>query len=45
MVELKVGDSAPNFSTLSDQEHMVSLSDYRGKRVLLYFYPKDGTSG
>ena len=42
---LETGTKAPDF-TLSDQngkEH--SLSDYRGKRVILYFYPKDNTSG
>ncbi len=42
---LKIGQKAPGF-TLPDQdgkEH--SLSDYKGKRVLLYFYPKDDTPG
>lgn len=42
---LKVGTEAPNF-TLKDshgKEH--ALSDYRGKKVVLYFYPKDNTSG
>ena len=45
MAELNIGDVAPSFSTLSDQDTTVNLSDYRGKRVLLYFYPKDDTSG
>jgi peroxiredoxin Q/BCP len=36
---------APNFSLLSDQETPVSLSDFAGKWVLLYFYPKDDTPG
>ena len=42
---LQVKDKAPNF-TLSD-EHGIKhqLSDYRGKKVILYFYPKDMTSG
>lgn len=40
-----VGSVAPNF-TLPSQENMpVSLSDYRGKWVVLYFYPKDQTAG
>ncbi len=42
---LKTGIKAPEF-TLPDQNgEMRSLSDYRGKRVILYFYPKDMTSG
>lgn len=42
---LDVGDPAPPF-TLPDQSgHTVSLSDYAGQPVLLYFYPKDGTPG
>ena len=41
--ELKVGDQAPNFS-LTDQSGMVhTLNDYQGKKVALYFYPKDGS--
>jgi peroxiredoxin Q/BCP len=39
------GDSAPNFTLPSDSGHDVSLSDFRGKPVVLYFYPKDNTSG
>jgi len=45
LVELKIGQKAPDF-TLTDQdmaEH--SLSDYRGRFVVLYFYPKDDTPG
>ena len=42
---LETGTRAPDF-TLSDQNgEMHSLSDYRGKKVILYFYPKDNTSG
>lgn len=42
---LEVGTKAPEFS-LPDQDGVVrSLSDYRGQRVVLYFYPKDMTSG
>ncbi|MGH2592372.1 MAG: thioredoxin-dependent thiol peroxidase [Anaerolineae bacterium] len=42
---LKVGDMAPDFELPGDSGRMVKLSDFRGKRVILYFYPKDGTSG
>ena len=42
---LEIGTKAPEF-TLPDQNgEMKSLSDYRGKKVILYFYPKDMTSG
>ena len=42
---LETGIMAPEF-TLPDQNGKVhSLSDYRGKKVILYFYPKDNTSG
>lgn len=42
---LEIGTTAPNF-TLSDQNgNSHSLSDYKDKKVLLYFYPKDNTSG
>lgn len=42
---LQVGTKAPDF-TLPDQNgNMHSLKDYRGKKLLLYFYPKDNTSG
>ena len=42
---LKIGDMAPDF-TLSDKDgNPVSLSDFRGRRVVLYFYPKDNTPG
>lgn len=45
MAELQVGDVAPDFQAQTDTGETVSLSDYRGKRVVLYFYPKDDTSG
>lgn len=45
MTELKVGDMAPDFETTTDAGERVRLSDYRGKRVVLYFYPKDDTPG
>ena len=42
---LETGTKAPEF-TLSDQRgNIVSLSDFRGSKVILYFYPKDNTPG
>lgn len=38
-------EEAPDFTLQADDEREVSLSDYRGKRIVLYFYPKDGTPG
>ena len=40
-----IGSSAPNFTLPSQEDKQVSLTDYRGKWVVLYFYPKDQTSG
>ena len=45
MSELKAGDAAPDFETVKENGDPVSLKDLRGKRVVLYFYPKDNTSG
>lgn len=45
MSELKVGDVAPDFELPADNGEPVKLSDLRGKRVVLYFYPKDDTAG
>jgi peroxiredoxin Q/BCP len=45
MDKLNVGDSAPDFEAVTDEGKHVKLSDYRGKRVVLYFYPKDDTPG
>ena len=42
---LKAGDPAPDFTTVTDTGATVKLADFRGKRVVLYFYPKDDTSG
>ncbi|PWU18688.1 MAG: peroxiredoxin [Verrucomicrobia bacterium] len=43
--ELKEGDPAPDFTALTNGGNKVSLSDYRGKHVVLYFYPRDNTPG
>jgi len=43
--ELKVGDKAPDFTLVSDRGERVSLKQFRGKKVVLYFYPKDNTPG
>ncbi len=40
-----VGEEAPNFVLESDEKRQVSLKSFRGKKVVLYFYPKDGTPG
>lgn len=45
MQTLKVGDFAPHFTLLNQQGHQVSLSDFKGKKVLIYFYPKALTPG
>ena len=44
-MSLSPGDNAPNFSLESDDGGQVTLSELRGKRVVLYFYPKDSTPG
>ncbi|PYR99065.1 MAG: thioredoxin-dependent thiol peroxidase [Acidobacteria bacterium] len=41
----KVGQKAPDFTALNDQGQKVKLSDFKGKKVVLYFYPKDDTPG
>ncbi|MCB0113755.1 MAG: thioredoxin-dependent thiol peroxidase [Caldilineaceae bacterium] len=45
MATLNVGDVAPDFEAATDSGETVKLSDFRGKRVILYFYPKDDTPG
>ena len=42
---LTVGTKAPNFTLPDKDGNMVSLSDFAGKKVVLYFYPKDNTPG
>ncbi|MFI5221759.1 MAG: thioredoxin-dependent thiol peroxidase [Bacteroidia bacterium] len=45
MTKLKEGDKAPAFKSANEKGEMVSLSDYKGKKLVLYFYPKDNTPG
>ncbi|MCP4121985.1 MAG: thioredoxin-dependent thiol peroxidase [Bacteroidetes bacterium] len=45
MFHLNEGDSAPKFSGVDQDGNVISLKDYRGKKVILYFYPKDDTPG
>ena len=42
---LKVGQKAPDFTVSSDTGQKVKLSDFKGKKVVLFFYPKDDTPG
>jgi thioredoxin-dependent peroxiredoxin len=45
MFHLKVGDQAPDFSLPNESSQTISLSDYKGKKLVIYFYPKDDTPG
>ena len=45
MTHLKVGDKAPDFSGLDQHGNAVSAADFAGKKIVLYFYPKDDTPG
>lgn len=45
MTELKKGDVAPKFTAKDQNGEEISLSDYKGSKVVLYFYPKDMTPG
>ena len=42
---IEVGMKAPDFELLNQDNELVKLSDYLGKKVILYFYPKDNTAG
>jgi peroxiredoxin Q/BCP len=42
---LGIGDMAPDFEATTDTGAQVKLSDFRGKKIILYFYPQDDTSG
>jgi peroxiredoxin Q/BCP len=45
MIELKIGDPAPKFSAPDQDGNMVSLDQFKGKKLVVYFYPKDNTPG
>ena len=45
MTSLKEGDKAPNFSVLNQDDKLLTLDTYKGKKLILYFYPKDSTPG
>jgi peroxiredoxin Q/BCP len=45
MSTLQIGDKAPAFSGINQKGKKVSLADYTGKKLVLYFYPKDDTPG
>jgi peroxiredoxin Q/BCP len=45
MKKLKTGDAAPDFSARDQQGNAVTLSALKGRKVILYFYPKDNTPG
>lgn len=45
MKQLKVGDHAPNFSALDEQGNTITLADYKGKKLVVFFYPKASTPG
>ena len=45
MITLKAGDTAPEFEAKIETGESIKLSDYKGKKVVLYFYPKDNTPG
>jgi len=45
MAELKIGDKAPSFSLKDQDSKTVSLADFKGRKLLVYFYPKADTPG
>ncbi|ARV08600.1 thioredoxin-dependent thiol peroxidase [Winogradskyella sp. PC-19] len=45
MTHLKVGDKAPNFEALDQDGNTIKLSDYKGKKLVVFFYPKASTPG
>ncbi|MEY8849300.1 thioredoxin-dependent thiol peroxidase [Psychroserpens sp. XS_ASV72] len=45
MTQLKVGDKAPEFSAKDEQGNTISLTDYKGKKLVVFFYPKASTPG
>ncbi|MBF7068853.1 thioredoxin-dependent thiol peroxidase [Campylobacter volucris] len=45
MSSLKIGDKAPDFELLNQDGVKIALKDFIGKKIILYFYPKDNTPG
>tara|TARA_B100001540_G_scaffold268246_1_gene250254 strand:+ start:970 stop:1419 length:450 start_codon:yes stop_codon:yes gene_type:complete len=45
MTHLKIGDKAPKINSLDQNGNLITLEQYKGKKVVLYFYPKDMTPG
>jgi len=45
MTTLKIGDQAPNFEAKDQNENTIKLSDYKGKKLVLFFYPRASTPG
>lgn len=45
MSELKIGDKAPEFNSIDQDGNPLRLKDFKGQKVILYFYPKDSTPG
>ncbi len=45
MTHLKIGDKAPSFSGVSQDGENISLSDFKGKKLVLFFYPRANTPG
>ena len=45
MTSLQIGDKAPDFNALNENGELISLANYVGKKLILYFYPKDMTPG
>lgn len=43
MTHLKPGDKAPNFSSVNENGEKVALKDFKGRKLILFFYPKDNT--
>lgn len=44
-IKLQEGDPAPSFHSINQHEQPIGLSDFKGKHVILYFYPRDNTPG
>lgn len=45
MTQLKIGDDAPEINSIDENGEKITLSQFKGKKVILYFYPKDMTPG